>query len=166
MLVAAGVWSVPLAKQLGDTLPVEAERGYNLTYPGHPAVLSRPLVLADRGVVATQLAPGLRLGGWTELGGTTLPPDPAHWQAMRRIADAVLPGLAGAEAREWMGHRPSTPDTVPVVSRSARAPRVFYAVGHGHYGLSFSAKTAEIIAEIIAEGADARHAAYGIARFG
>lgn len=164
-LVAAGVWSVPLARQVGDTLPVEAERGYNLTYGSHDRVLQRPLVFADRGVVATQLSVGLRLGGWTELGGTELPPEPAHWQAMRRIADTVLPGLRGAEARQWMGHRPSTPDTVPVVSRSARHPRVFYAVGHGHYGLSFSARTAAMIAGIIADAADADHVAYSIRRF-
>ena len=165
VLVAAGVWSVPLAKQAGDVLPVEAERGYNLTYGGFDQVLRRPLVFADRGVVATQLSVGLRLGGWTELGGTELPPEPTHWLAMRRIADTVLPALRNAGAREWMGHRPSTPDTVPVVSRSAHHPRVFYAVGHGHYGLSFSARTAGMIAGIIADAADAEHAAYSIRRF-
>jgi hypothetical protein len=38
-------------------------------------------------------------------------------------------------------------------------------VGHGHYGLSQSAKTARMIAEIIGDAADARYAAHSISRF-
>lgn len=165
VLVAAGVWSKALAQGLGERLPVEAERGYNLTYPSRQGLINRPLVLADRGVVATALGPGLRLGGWTELGGIELPPNPGRWKKMREISDTVLPALEGAPANEWMGHRPSVPDSVPVISRSGKTPAVFYAVGHGHYGLSQSAKTARMIAEIIGDAADARYAAHSISRF-
>lgn len=164
-LVAAGVWSKTLAQSLGEPLPVEAERGYNLTYPGRAGLVGRPLVLADRGVVVTGLEPGLRLGGWTELGGIDLPPNPSRWKRMRAITDAVLPDLEGAPASEWMGHRPSMPDSVPVISRSGRSPAVFYAVGHGHYGLSQSARTARMIVELVSEAADAQHAPFGIGRF-
>ena len=164
-MIAAGVWSKPLAACLGDVLPVEAERGYNLTFPDHQGAINRPLVLADRGVVATGLTPGLRLGGWTELGGTSLPPNPDRWTRMRGIAEAVLPELQGAPAKQWMGHRPSMPDSVPVLSRSARHPAVFYAVGHGHYGLGQAAKTARIVADLIAEARDEAYAGHSIARF-
>jgi D-amino-acid dehydrogenase len=166
VLITAGVWSKPLAASLGETLPVEAERGYNVTYPNPAASVRRPLVLADRGVVVTALKPGLRLGGWTELGGTELPPNPARWRKMREITDAVLPGLRCAPAKEWMGHRPSMPDSIPVISRSTRNPAVFYALGHGHYGLSWSAKTARLIGELIAgETSDATLAAYSMKRW-
>ncbi len=164
-LIAAGVWSKPLAEGLGENLPVEAERGYNLTFPGHQAAINRPLVFSDRGVVATSLTPGLRLGGWTELGGTELPPNPSRWKKMAEIAGAVLPELASAEGDPRMGHRPSVPDSVPVISRSGKHPSVFYAVGHGHYGLSQSAKTANMIGELVAEAADGRYQAHSIARF-
>lgn len=165
VLVAAGAWSKPLATSLGEKLPVEAERGYNLTFPAARETISHPLLLADRGLAVTPLAIGLRFGGWTELGGVTLPPDPDRWRHIRRIADSVLPTLTGEPAREWMGHRPSMPDTVPVLSRSLRSPRVFYAVGHGHYGLSYSARTARFVTELIADAADARLAPFSIARF-
>lgn len=165
VLIAAGVWSRPLAAALDEQLPVEAERGYNLTFPTAPARINHPLLFADRGIAATPLAIGLRFGGWTELGGTELPPNPAHWRKLRAIAAATIPGLGAAEAREWMGHRPSMPDSVPAISRSGRSPRVFYAVGHGHYGLSYSARTARFVAELIAEAADERLAPYSIARW-
>lgn len=166
VLIASGVWSRALAGSVGENLPVEAERGYNVTYPNPATNIDRPLVFSDRGVVATALAPGLRLGGWTELGGTQLPPNPSRWTVMREITDAVLPGLKGAPAKEWMGHRPSMPDSIPVLSRSTRHPALFYAVGHGHYGLSQAAKTARVMGELIAgEATDAAWTAHSIKRF-
>lgn len=95
----------------------------------------------------------------------TLPPNPAHWKSVRAIAEETIPGLGTAEAREWMGHRPSVPHLVPVISRSTISPRVFYAVGHGHYGLSNSAMTAKFVTELIADGADERYRAFSIRRF-
>jgi D-amino-acid dehydrogenase len=165
VLISAGAWSKPLAASLGENLPVEAERGYNLTYAGAKGTLRHPLLLADRGLAVTPLAIGLRFGGWTELGGVRLPPNPDRWRKIRGIADKVIPSLAGAEAREWMGHRPSMPDTVPAISRSTKTPRVFYAVGHGHYGLSYSAKTARFVTELIADAADERLAPFAMSRF-
>lgn len=165
VLVTAGAWSRGLAASIGEPLPVEAERGYNLTYPDHRTRLSHPILFADRGIAATPLVPGLRFGGWTELGGLELPPDPAHWRTLRAIAETVLPGLGAAEATPWMGHRPSMPDSVPVISRSGHLPSLFYAVGHGHYGLTQSAKTARLVGELVGEAADSRYAAFSIARF-
>jgi D-amino-acid dehydrogenase len=66
-------------------------------------------------------------------------------------------------AREWMGHRPSMPDSVPVISPSGKSPRLFYAVGHGHYGLSFSARTAGIVGEMIGDGRE--FPSFSIGRF-
>lgn len=165
ILVAAGAWSPGLAATIGERLPVEAERGYNLTFPGPPAKIAHPLLLADRGVAVSPLEPGLRFGGWSELGGTELPADPGHWATIRRMAEAIIPATKNQPAHEWMGHRPATPDSVPILSRSVRNPSVFYAVGHGHYGLSLSAKTAGVMAALIADGADDRYAAFSMKRF-
>ena len=166
ILVAAGVWSRGLAASLGEQLPLEAERGYNLTYPALAASIRRPLVFADRGVVATSLSSGLRLGGWAEFGGISRPPSASHFNRLRRIARTLLPCLNGGDAAQWMGHRPSLPDSVPVLSRSARDSRIFYATGHGHYGLSYAAKSARIMADLISgKASDSRYSAYSMRRF-
>ncbi|NIM40357.1 MAG: FAD-dependent oxidoreductase, partial [Hydrogenophaga sp.] len=49
---------------------------------------------------------------------------------------------------QWMGHRPSTPDSLPVISRSPRDENVLYAFGHGHLGLTQAATTGRLIAEL------------------
>ncbi len=74
-------------------------------------------------------------------------------------------GLTVPQAAEWMGHRPSMPDSVPVMSRSLRHPAVFYAVGHGHYGLSYAAKTARLVGELIGDATDLSLTAHSITRF-
>ena len=147
-------------------MPLEAERGYNLTYPEHASSIARPMVFADRGVVATSLTSGLRIGGWAELGGLRRPASGAYFRRIRRIAATLLPCLENAAGMEWMGHRPSLPDSVPVLSRSRLHERVFYATGHGHYGLTHAAKSARIIADLVSgEAGDSDYAAYSIARF-
>jgi len=48
-----------------------------------------------------------------------------------------------------MGHRPAFPDTLPIISASSRVPGVWYATGHGHLGLTYSATTARLIADMM-----------------
>ncbi|MGL5734073.1 MAG: NAD(P)/FAD-dependent oxidoreductase, partial [Beijerinckiaceae bacterium] len=43
VVLTAGVWSKPLAARLGDTIPLESERGYNVSFPGVTHILSRPV---------------------------------------------------------------------------------------------------------------------------
>ena len=66
VVIAAGINSVSIAKSLGDFLPITAERGYNLTIPLSNIDIDIPIVFADRGIVATSLESGLRIGGWAE----------------------------------------------------------------------------------------------------
>jgi D-amino-acid dehydrogenase len=61
----------------------------------------------------------------------------------------ALPALRREGATEWMGHRPALPDTVPILSASARTKGVFYATGHGHLGLTYAATTARLMGDLI-----------------
>jgi D-amino-acid dehydrogenase len=61
----------------------------------------------------------------------------------------MLPGLSGEITRQWMGYRPSTPDSLPVIGASPHAPTVFYAFGHQHLGLTLGAVTGRLIADLI-----------------
>ncbi len=75
VVIAAGAWSKPLAAELGDAVPLDTERGYNVSFPGATGVLSRPVAFPGFGFVATPLDTGLRVGGAVELGGLALPPE-------------------------------------------------------------------------------------------
>jgi D-amino-acid dehydrogenase len=148
VLIAAGAWSHKLSAELGDVVPLETERGYNTTLPRTAFDVRRQLIFSGHGFVVTPLDTGLRVGGAVELAGLERPPNYARSKAMLEKARRFLPGLDPAGGREWMGFRPSLPDSVPVIGR-ARSPGVFYAFGHGHLGLTQAAATGRLIADLV-----------------
>ena len=130
-------------------MPLETERGYNTTLPPGAADLRRQLVLPADGYVMTPLATGIRVGGAVELAGLDRAPDFRRSAILLRKAQSVLPALDTAGGKPWMGFRPSMPDSLPVIGRSARSPRVILSFGHGHLGLTQSAATARLVRDLV-----------------
>ncbi|GAB0117394.1 NAD(P)/FAD-dependent oxidoreductase [Acidisoma sp. 7E03] len=148
-VVAAGAWSRRLTDGLGDRIPLETERGYNTTLPPGAFDLRRQIIFGGHGFVVTPLSTGLRVGGAVELGGLQLPPNYKRSEAMLRKAQDFLPGLKSEGGRQWMGFRPSLPDSLPVIGVSRASPRIVYAFGHGHLGLTQSAATGRLVADLM-----------------
>jgi D-amino-acid dehydrogenase len=166
VVVATGAWSAKLAASVGDPVLLESERGYNTTLPDARIGLSREVVFAERKFVATPLDIGLRIGGAAEFAGLHAPPNYRRSDALLTLGKTFLPGLQDAGAVKWMGHRPSTPDSLPVIGRSPKAASIVYAFGHGHLGLTQSATTGALVADIVAgRTSDVPIAPYSIARF-
>ncbi|GLS30340.1 D-amino-acid dehydrogenase [Mesorhizobium albiziae] len=149
VVIAAGAWSHLLARQLGEKIPLETERGYNTTLPSGAFDIKRQLIFSGHGFVITPLATGIRVGGAVELGGITRPPNFQRSKAMLAKAKRFLPGLKTEGGREWMGFRPSLPDSLPVIGRSRGHANIFYAFGHGHLGLTQSAATGSMIRDLV-----------------
>ncbi|MDP6786114.1 MAG: FAD-binding oxidoreductase [Rhodospirillales bacterium] len=150
IVLAAGAWSGRLAARLGSRVPLAAERGYHVMLPDPGVSLSRPIRLSDRYVVVTPMEHGLRLTGIAEFSGLDKPSNDARADLVLRQAQAVIPGIRTEGMTRWMGHRPSTPDSIPVIGRSPRHPSVLFAFGHSHSGLSQAAVTGRLIGELAA----------------
>jgi D-amino-acid dehydrogenase len=166
VVVAAGVWSRELVRRLGLRVALETERGYNTTWPVPPIALPAPVFFAEHGFVASPLADGLRVGGAVELAAVDAPPNFARAAAMRARMRRYFPGLPEAGGIEWMGRRPSTPDSLPVIGAHPRDGRILFAFGHGHLGLTLSAVTARHIATLAAgRPPEPQLAGFGIERF-
>lgn len=148
VVVAAGAWSHRLARGLGDRIPLETERGYNTTLAPDAFDLRRQLSFGNHGFVVTPLARGVRVGGAVELAGLDAPPDFRRADALLAKARRFMPGLRTEGGTQWMGFRPSLPDSLPVIGPAAADGRVLYAFGHGHLGLTESAATARLVADL------------------
>ena len=153
-VVAAGIWSKPLATTLGDPVPLETERGYHLMIRDPEVMPTIPTANGDGKFVATPMDTGLRFAGTVELAGLDAAPD---WRRARILLEQgrkMLPGLAREHAEErisvWMGHRPSMPDSLPVLGPSRATPDVIYAFGHGHVGMTCAPMTGIVVADLIA----------------
>jgi D-amino-acid dehydrogenase len=149
VVLCAGAWSHRLAATLGDRIPLETERGYNTTLPGDAFDIRRQLIFSGHGFVVTPIDGRIRVGGAVELAGLDRPPNFARARAMLEKASAFLPGLRTQGGREWMGYRPSLPDSLPVIGRSTASPSVLYAFGHGHLGLTQATATARLIRDLV-----------------
>ncbi len=149
LVIAAGAWSHRIARPFGDTIPLETERGYNTTLPKTALDLRHMLTFVDHGFVVTPLDNGIRVGGAVEFAGLSRPPNFGRSRAMLKKAGMFLPDLDTAGGREWMGYRPSLPDSLPVIGRSAGHANVFLAFGHGHLGLTQSAATGRLIHDLV-----------------
>jgi len=166
VVVAAGVWSRAIVRGLGIKVLLETERGYNTTFTNLGWNLPMPLGFADHGFVATPLIGGLRVGGAVELAKPETSPNFARARAMRTKMRRYVPSLPEEGGSEWMGRRPSTPDSLPVISRHPGDDRIVHAFGHGHLGLTLSAVTARLVEGLLKPGsADPALAPFSINRF-
>ena len=93
---------------------------------------------------------GLRVAGTVEIAGLKAPPNYERARVLVRKARRIYPALDDTDGIEWMGHRPATPDSLPVIGRATRFANVCYAFGHGHLGLTFGPLTGRLIAELVA----------------
>jgi len=150
VVIAAGAFSNELSSQLGGRVPLTTERGYHVMLAS-PAVAPRiPVASGEGKYFATPMEGGLRIAGTVELAGLEAPPNNRRADALLEKAKRLLPGLGYASVERWMGHRPSLPDSLPVIGRTPRASNAFFAFGHGHVGLTGAAPTGEIVADLVA----------------
>ncbi len=150
LVIAAGAWSAKLAAQIGVKVPLETERGYHVTF-AEPGLELRTTVTEAKGVfIATSMELGLRVAGTVEFAGLDAAPNWHRARVLTAPAKRLFPGLNTSRPREWMGHRPSLPDSLPVIGPAPGTRHVVFAFGHGHTGLTGAPMTARIVAGMVA----------------
>jgi D-amino-acid dehydrogenase len=150
VLSALGPWSPTLLKVLGLSLPIQPGKGYSIT-TARPAVApNHPLVLKERSVCVTAWADGFRLGSTMEFSGYDATLNRRRLDAIERSAREYLHEPLGPGAREeWFGWRPMTWDDLPLLGRAPRWSNLWLAAGHGMMGVSMSAVTGQLLADLI-----------------
>jgi D-amino-acid dehydrogenase len=151
LVICGGAYSHLLARQLGEHVLLEAERGYHIVLPNSGVELSRSITYARTPGAATPMDVGLRLAGTDEFAGLDAEPNYQRADALFRVFKQIFPALKAPDekATRWMGRRPGTPDSVPVIGPSTTAANVWYGFGHGHMGLTWGPSTGRMIAEMI-----------------
>ena len=166
VVVATGVWTRELLDPLGVKVPLESERGYHAMMPSPNLTLRIPMSIKNRGFGLTSMEDGLRAGGTVEFGGLRAAPDERRAMLLVGHAKRIFPTLQTGEPRYWMGHRPSTPDSMPVLGEVPGHPGLYLAFGHGHFGMTGGPPSARLVSQLIngvAPGIDP--APYSCSRF-
>lgn len=150
VIIATGAWSPLLLRGLGLRLPMQPGKGYSITM-SRPALAPRqPLVLKERSVCVTTWADGFRLGSTMEFAGYDDSLNPVRLNALRRAAQEYLREPEGEETLEqWYGWRPMMVDDLPVIGAVPGLPGAWLATGHGMLGVSMSAVSGRLLADLL-----------------
>ena len=155
LVLATGAWSRRWASKLGATIPMDTERGYHVMLREPGIEIRVPVLSGDYRFGITPMTDGIRLAGTAELASLEAPPNYRRAEMLIPLARALLPDLrfpgSRLDSRDlWMGHRPSTPDSLPVIGPAPRIPNAFFAFGHGHLGLTLGPMTGRLVADLAA----------------
>jgi D-amino-acid dehydrogenase len=149
VVLAAGVWTEPLARGLGGSVPVTGGKGYHVDLARAEADPRVPILIQASRCAITPLADRLRLTGTLEIAGRDGSRNAARVETVRRAGARVL-GDGDREVLDvWTGLRPCTPDGLPVIGRPAALPGLVLATGHAMKGLSLAPVTGLLVAELV-----------------
>jgi len=154
-LICAGIWSKPLAQLAGDRIPLESERGYHVVVADPEYAPRHPIMPSDGMMALTMTRAGLRVAGQVELGGLAAAPDWRRSEILLDYLSRAFPAIPRhpdrARLKFWMGHRPSTPDSLPSLGPASSCIDILHGFGHGHTGLSMAPASARILADLVSE---------------
>ncbi|TYC68999.1 FAD-binding oxidoreductase [Stappia sp. BW2] len=148
IVLTAGVWSSPLAKKLGVKMRLVAERGYHVVLKNPAFTAPQPYMVTDAKVVMTPMQDALRIAGVVEFASIDATPAKAPVNLISKAIARVYPGLEIDETESWMGRRPTTPDSLPVLGEASGAPNILHAYGGQHIGLTIGPKLGRMVAAL------------------
>lgn len=151
-VLAAGIYSKELAKNLGFSLPLISGKGYSIDFTDTHFKLNIPVILTEAKVALTPFVNSLRLGSGMEFNGKTGRINMRRVQEMLDRTHDALPNFPKFEASKlkiWEGLRPVTPDGVPLIGRSKHVENLLVAAGHAMMGVSLAPVTGKIISDLV-----------------
>ncbi len=166
VIIAAGAASHELLADLGIHVPLESERGYHVVLPDASVQLAIPILHKTGYFGLNSMDVGMRLAGTVELAGLRASPDPLRCEVLIKKVRRLFPRIEHGAPKYWMGHRPSIPDSVPVIGPVPGLNGLYTCFGHGHCGLTAAPASASLLAkQMFGEPVDFDTAPYSIKRF-
>lgn len=147
-VVTAGIWSKELMRALGLNVPLEAERGYHVLFESPSETPRNPMMISTGAFGVTPMTDGLRCAGTVELGDHHAGPSDGPIRLIRREAGRAFPRMRYSGTQEWMGFRPSTPDSLPLIGQIGDSG-LYTGFGHQHLGLTAGPRTGQLLAQMI-----------------
>jgi D-amino-acid dehydrogenase len=151
-VLASGSETPSLANSLGLKLPIQAAKGYSITYQPKGRIPRTPLILEESKVAVTPMGKMLRLAGTLEICGDDLSINRRRLEAILKAVPQYLPELDVSSAKHvqpWAGLRPCSPDGLPYLGKSRKFENLIVAAGHAMIGISLGPVTGKIVSEII-----------------
>ncbi len=154
-VLAGGIWSHDVARDLHLNLMMQAGKGYSLTLPHPPRSPAICLILSEARVAVTPMGTSLRFGGTMEIAGLDETVSPGRVHGIVKAVAEYLPDFTPGDfrgIRPWRGLRPCAPDGLPYLGRPSRYENLIVATGHAMMGVSLGPITGKLVAQILSGG--------------
>lgn len=147
-VITSGIWSKELTRKLGLNIPLETERGYHILFENPSQFPRNPMIMTAGKFGVTPMESGLRCAGTVELADHQAKSSKAPLMLIKKRAEVAFPTLRYTGTQEWMGCRPTPPDSTPLIGELGNSG-IFTGFGHQHIGLTAGPKTGRLIAQLI-----------------
>jgi len=152
LVIATGPWVTAPARWLGAELPVISVRGEMLLVAGYPIPVRSEI---SHGIFGAYPNPDATvwLGGTEDASSGDAEPTETGRRQILDAADRILAGVASAAVlAHTAGHRPMTPDHLPIVGAVPGWTNVAVALGGGRKGMLLSAALGQAAVDVVLEG--------------
>jgi D-amino-acid dehydrogenase len=150
VVVALGPWAPRLLKPMGYHFPIGLKRGYHQHFKTTDgATLNHAIVDGDVGYLMGSFTKGLRITTGAEFAAQDAPPNPVQIARVLPFARELFPVEGVAEETAWLGSRPCTIDSLPIVGTAARHKGLWFNIGHGHSGFTIGPSTGRLLAQMM-----------------
>jgi D-amino-acid dehydrogenase len=150
IVLAMGAWSGKMAKKLGvKRLALESERGYHIELHNPSAMPKAPMMVSAGKFVVTPMEGRIRCAGVVEFASTEAAAQDGPVQFIKRQIATLFPDLTYDHMSDWMGRRPATTDSLPLIGPARAIANGHMAFGHQHIGLTAGPKTGRLIADMV-----------------
>ncbi|HSQ46331.1 MAG TPA: FAD-dependent oxidoreductase, partial [Lutibacter sp.] len=152
-VIAAGSWSVEVAKKLGVKLYILPGKGYSFNVENLIVKPTIPTILCEGKVAVTPMGETLRFGGTLEI--TNNNDTKINIKRLQGIVEKVnqfYPDIKvnlPEKEKVWHGFRPCTPTGLPIIEKSKKIKNLTIATGHAMMGLSLAPASGKLVSEIL-----------------
>ena len=152
-VIAAGSYSLQVARMAGVNIPLRPVKGYSITletgdWPGDSPGPRMAIVDDTLHAGVTPLGSQIRVAGTAEFAGYDLKVTPGRIDNLFRALENVYPECPEVPRERvlaWTGLRPVCVDGVPLIGET-RVPGVFLNTGHGHLGWTLAVGSGKALA--------------------
>lgn len=139
-----------LLDKVGVKLPILPIYGYSLTLPVGQAASEIAISDLHNKMVCSRLGDRIRIAGFADFGEPSTRHKQKRLNELLSLAQKTFPLMAKYDdvIHSWMGARPSTPNSLPYIGQSDIAG-LYTNMGHGMFGWTLAAGSAQLLAEEI-----------------
>ena len=149
LVIAAGFGSAALTRKLGTIIPLLSGRGGSIVLHNPDIELNSPVLWLNEGVAIVPVKQGIRVSGLLEIGGKNTSNHNRLEKILKNKVKLILGNFKYRKLTSSFGIRPLTPDSLPIIDRVSNFDNVFCNFGHGHWGVTQAASSANFLERLM-----------------